>query len=240
MEKYNKDLQKTIDILKDKLEVADKVLSEYSKVNRELRSFNDDLTSKIRRLEKENAQCVRTMQMMLKIMNFCEKGLDNYINLRLEENHKVAELKEKEWWLINKVILSGNLVADPEIKQSGELTIAKYTLAVNRNFNRKEESGTDFIRCVAFNKQGEFAEKYLSKGKNIAVEGRIQTGSYENKKGEKVYTTDIIVNSHEFISSKKDDERVIPQAKPEPAPTDNDGFMEIPDNADDSGLPFNF
>ena len=138
------------------------------------------------------------------------------------------------------MILSGNVVADPEIKQSGELTIAKYTLAVNRNFNRKEENGTDFIRCVAFNKQGEFAKKYLSKGKNIAVEGRIQTGSYENKKGEKVYTTDIIVNSHEFISSKKEDERVIPQAKPEPAPTGNDGFMEIPDNADDSGLPFNF
>ena len=138
---------------------------------------------------------------------------------------------------MNKVILSGNLVADPEIKQNGELTIAKYTLAVRRNFNRKEESGTDFIRCVAFNKQGEFAEKYLSKGKNIAVEGRIQTGSYENKKGEKVYTTDIIVNSHEFISSKKDDERVIPQAKPEPEPKGNEEFMEV---GDDSGLPFNF
>lgn len=140
---------------------------------------------------------------------------------------------------MNKVILIGRLTDSPDVKYNGELAIAKYTLAVDRTFKKDTEQGADFIRCVSFGKNGQFAEKYFSKGKKIAVEGRIQTGSYENKKGEKVYTTDIIVNNQEFVESKTE-ERTIPQATPEPQPKDDDGFMQIPDSVDDSGLPFNF
>lgn len=140
---------------------------------------------------------------------------------------------------MNKVILIGRLTDSPDVKYNGELAIAKYTLAVDRTFKKDGDAGADFIRCVAFGKNGQFAEKYFSKGKKIAVEGRIQTGSYENKKGDKVYTTDIIVNHQEFVESKTE-ERNIPQAQPEPQPKDDDGFMQIPDSVDDSGLPFNF
>ena len=110
-------------------------------------------------------------------------------------------------------------------------------MAVDRQFKKDGENGADFIKCVAFGKNGQFAEKYLTKGKKIAIEGRIQTGSYENKKGEKVYTTDIIVNSQEFVESKSQ-ETVTRQAepKPEPTPTGNEDFMQV----DDTDLPFNF
>lgn len=137
---------------------------------------------------------------------------------------------------MNKVILIGRLTDSPDVKYNGELAIARYTLAVDRRFKKEGENGADFIRCVAFGKNGQFAEKYLAKGKKIAIEGRIQTGSYENKEGKKVYTTDIIVEHQEFVESKSE-ERVIPQAKPEPEPSTNDDFMQVPD---DSGLPFNF
>lgn len=138
---------------------------------------------------------------------------------------------------MNKVLLIGRLTDSPDIKYNGELAIAKYTLAVDRRFKKEGENGADFIRCVAFGKNGQFAENYLTKGKKIAIEGRIQTGSYENKKGEKVYTTDIIVENQEFVESKSE-ERVIPQAKPEPEPepSGNEDFMQV---TDDSGLPFN-
>ena len=138
---------------------------------------------------------------------------------------------------MNKVLLIGRATDSPDVKYNGELCIARYTLAVERRFKRNEDGGADFIRCVAFGKSGQWAEKYLSKGKKIAVEGRIQTGSYENKEGKKVYTTDIIIENQEFVESKSE-ERVIPQAKPEPQP--DDGFMQIPEGTDDSGLPFNF
>lgn len=145
---------------------------------------------------------------------------------------------------MNIVILNGRLTADPDIKYSNngdnQLCIARYTLAVDRRFKKDAEHGADFIRCVAFGKNGEFAEKYLAKGKKIAIEGRIQTGSYENKEGKKVYTTDIIVEHQEFAESKAAAEQNKPQAKPKPEPKEDDGFMQIPDNADDSGLPFNF
>ena len=126
---------------------------------------------------------------------------------------------------------------EPNIKYNEELCIAKYTLAVERNFKKEGENGADFIKCVCFGRQGEFAEKYLTKGKKIAIEGRIQTGSYENKKGEKVYTTDIIVNSQEFVESKAT-EKVTRQAepKPQPQPKGDEEFMDV----DDSQLPFNF
>ena len=90
------EIQKTIDILNDRLNVSEDMLTKYSQVNRELRSFNDDLASRIRRLEKENAQCIRAMQMMLKIINFCEKNLNNVLDQKLEENHERAKATEKE------------------------------------------------------------------------------------------------------------------------------------------------
>ena len=138
---------------------------------------------------------------------------------------------------MNKFLAIGRATDEPNIKYNDELCIARYTLAVERNFKKEGENGADFIRCVAFGKNGQWAEKYLTKGKKIAIEGRIQTGSYENKKGEKVYTTDIIVNSQEFVESKSQ-ETVTRQAEPKPQP-DNE-FLEIPDSADESGLPFNF
>lgn len=143
---------------------------------------------------------------------------------------------------MNKVILMGRLTRDPEVRYSqGEnaTAVARYTLAVDRKFNRDNEQTADFINCVAFGKLGEFAEKYLTKGTKIAVEGRIQTGSYTNKDGGKVYTTDVIVEAQEFAESKNSSSnkgnsngRAMPN-------TDNgDGFMNIPDGIDDE-LPFN-
>ena len=112
---------------------------------------------------------------------------------------------------MNKVILMGRLTRDPDVRysnsQSGDqLAIARYTLAVDRRFARRngsdDQQTADFISCVAFGRQGEFAEKYLHQGTKIAVTGRIQTGSYTNKDGQKVYTTDIVVENHEFCESK--------------------------------------
>ena len=136
---------------------------------------------------------------------------------------------------MNKFLAIGRLTDEPNIKYNNELCIARYTLAVDRNFKSNNDNGTDYIHCVCFGRQAEFAKKYLSKGKKIAIEGRIQTGSYENKKGEKVYTTDIIVNSQEFVESKSQ-EKVTRQAPPQPQPKGNEEFMDV----DDSQLPFNF
>ena len=135
---------------------------------------------------------------------------------------------------MNKVILIGRLCGDPEIRYSqGEnaTCIAKYRLAVNRKFKREGEQEADFINCVSFGKNGEFAEKYLHKGMKVAVEGRIQTGSYTNQEGQKVYTTDIVVESQEFCESKSEE-------KPAPTPSSvGDGFMNIDDSLE-SELPF--
>ena len=136
---------------------------------------------------------------------------------------------------MNKFLAIGRATDEPNIKYNEDLCIARYTLAVDRQFKKEGENGADFIRCVAFGKNGQWAEKYLSKGKKIAIEGRIQTGSYENKDGKKVYTTDIIVNSQEFVESKGQ-ERVTRQAPPQPEPTGKEEFMDV----DDSQLPFNF
>ena len=106
---------------------------------------------------------------------------------------------------MNKVILVGRLAADPEVRYSqGEnsTAIARYRLAVDRKFKRDGEPTADFISCIAFGKSGEFVEKYLHKGMKIAITGRIQTGSYTNKDGQKVYTTDVVVEEHEFCESK--------------------------------------
>lgn len=142
---------------------------------------------------------------------------------------------------MNKVILMGRLTRDPEVRysQAAEpMAIARYTLAVDRK--RKSggegEQGADFISCVAFGKNGEFADMYLHKGIKIAITGRIQTGSYTNRDGVKVYTTDVVVEEQEFAESKKSQESGDYQS-PEPT-TGTDGFMNIPDGIDEE-LPFN-
>lgn len=137
---------------------------------------------------------------------------------------------------MNKVILMGRLCADPDVRYSqGEnLTcVARYRLAVDRRFKRDGEQNTDFISCVAFGKNGEFAEKYLHKGTKICVCGRIHTDSYE-KDGQRIYTTDIIVEEHDFAESKAQSSG---QASTYAQPTDSDGFMNIPDGIDEE-LPF--
>ncbi len=136
---------------------------------------------------------------------------------------------------MNRVILMGRLTRDPELRYSqGEsaMAIARYTLAVNRGHRREQgDNGADFINCVVFRKGAEFAEKYLHQGTKLLVTGRIRTGSYTNKDGQKVYTTDVIVDEQEFAEKKQ-----FPgdgSALPEPA-----GFMNIPDGIEDEGLPF--
>ena len=146
---------------------------------------------------------------------------------------------------MNKVILMGRLTRDPGVRYSqGEqaTAIARYTLAVDRRFRREGDQQTaDFIGCVAFGRQGEFAEKYLRKGTKIAITGRIQTGSYTNKDGQKVYTTDVVVEEQEFAESKAASEGnggFTPADRPSPSVAAGDGFMNIPDGIDEE-LPFN-
>ncbi len=147
---------------------------------------------------------------------------------------------------MNKVILMGRLTRDPEVRYSqgdGAMAIARYTLAVDRRFNRNGDEGSaDFIGCVAFGRAGEFAEKYFRKGTKVLVTGRIQTGSYTNRDGVKVYTTDVVVEDQEFAESKNsnagnDGGYVSNNRAPEPSGA-GDGFMNIPDGIDEE-LPFN-
>ena len=157
---------------------------------------------------------------------------------------------------MNKVILMGRLTRDPEVRYSAgdnSMAIARYTLAVDRRFRRDGDSGSsaDFIGCVAFGRSAEFAEKYLRQGTKIVITGRIQTGSYTNRDGQKVYTTDVVVEDQEFAESKSASSeggsmmRQAPSpshAAPMPSPasaSSGDGFMNIPDGVEDEGLPFN-
>lgn len=150
---------------------------------------------------------------------------------------------------MNKVILMGRLTRDPEVRysQGGEnsLAIARYTLAVDRRFKRNGDDQTaDFIGCVAFGRNAEFAEKYFRQGLKVVVTGRIQTGSYTNKDGVKVYTTEVIVEEQEFAESRAEAEAnrasFQRQSAPSLAPSADagDGFMNIPDGIDEE-LPFN-
>ncbi len=148
---------------------------------------------------------------------------------------------------MNKVILMGRLTRDPEVRYSqGEnaSAVARYSLAVDRRFKREGDSQTaDFINCVAFGRQAEFAERYLRQGTKIAVTGRIQTGSYTNRDGVRVYTTDVVIEEQEFAESKAASgasNNNNYQASPAPAPSVDigDGFMNIPDGIDEE-LPFN-
>lgn len=142
---------------------------------------------------------------------------------------------------MNKVILMGRLVRDPEIRYAQNETgtaIARFTLAVDRRFKRQGEQEADFIGCIAFGKAAEHAEKYYRQGLKIAVTGRIQTGSYTNKDGQKVYTTDVIVEESEFAESKSSSNN---NSRPDPSNASTagpDGFMDIPEG-DFEELPFN-
>ena len=153
---------------------------------------------------------------------------------------------------MNKFIGIGRLTRDPEIKTAqtgdGQMTIARFSLAVDRKFKREGEQSADFLPCVAFRKQAESIEKWCRQGTKIAIEAHVQTGSYTNKDGVKVYTTDFIVDSWEFAGAKNEDTQN--QAQNNIANIGNsgwvskdelpsvDGFMNIPDGIEDDGLPF--
>ena len=155
---------------------------------------------------------------------------------------------------MNKVILMGRLTRDPDVRytQAAEpMAIARYTIAVDRRFQRRDagdDQTADFIGCVAFGRNAEFAEKYFRQGLKVIVTGRIQTGSYTNKDGQKVYTTDVVVEEQEFAESKATSDANagsfshaggFQQAPaPTPAADAGDGFMNIPDGIDEE-LPFN-
>lgn len=142
---------------------------------------------------------------------------------------------------MNKVILMGRLTRDPEVRYgAGEnsTAVARYTIAVDRRIKRDGEQSADFIGCVAFGRNAEFAEKYLRQGTKIVLTGRIQTGSYMNRDGQKVYTTDIVVEEQEFAENKAaGNGGQNNYSRPSAATSDTDGFMTIPDGIDDE-LPF--
>ncbi|RHP87810.1 single-stranded DNA-binding protein [Roseburia sp. AM59-24XD] len=148
---------------------------------------------------------------------------------------------------MNKVILMGRLTRDPEIRYANNennTCIANYTLAVDRRFKRQgDEQTADFIRCVAMGRGGEFAEKYLHQGIKLVVTGRIQTGSYTNKDGQRIYTTDVVVEEQEFAESKAAAQngnggQSAPPVQSGAADNSNDGFMNIPNGIEEE-LPFN-
>lgn len=152
---------------------------------------------------------------------------------------------------MNKVILMGRLTRDPEVRYSqgdNTMAVARFTLAVDRR-GRRDANGdgaqtADFISCVAFRTNAEFIEKYFRQGMRVLVSGRIQTGSYTNRDGQKVYTTDVVVEEQEFADSKgaaanMGDGGFQPSSRPQPSSAVGDGFMNIPDGVDDEGLPFN-
>lgn len=150
---------------------------------------------------------------------------------------------------MNKVILMGRLTRDPEMRYSSgenQTAVARYTLAVDRRFKRQggDEQTADFIQCVVFGRGAEFAENYLHQGTKIVVEGRIQTGSYTNKDGQRVYTTEVIVENQEFAESKAASQQngdggyqQAAPSRPEPTQAAGDGFMNIPDAIEEE-LPF--
>lgn len=151
---------------------------------------------------------------------------------------------------MNKAMLIGRLTRDPEVRYSqGEnaTAVARFTLAVDRRFKRANDTqDADFIGCVAFGKQAEFVEKYFRQGMKMVAVGRIQTGNYTNKDGQKVYTTDVVVEEVEFAESKNSNSGdsghqqggYQKEFKPEPSSAMGDGFMNIPDGIDEE-LPFN-
>jgi len=143
---------------------------------------------------------------------------------------------------MNKVVLMGRLTRDPDVRYTrGEraMAVANYTLAVDRRGRKSQEgeANADFIQCTAFDKAGEFAEKYFRQGMRVLISGRIQTGSYTDRDGRKVYTTQVIIEEQEFADSKGAGGEK--GQKSQQANVDADGFMNIPDGVEDEGLPFN-
>ncbi|MBO5484300.1 MAG: single-stranded DNA-binding protein [Lachnospiraceae bacterium] len=147
---------------------------------------------------------------------------------------------------MNKVILMGRLTREPEIRYSSgenQTAIARYTLAVDRRFKRQGDDQTaDFINCVVFCRGAEFAKNYLHQGTKIVVTGRIQTGSYTNKDGQRVYTTNVMVESQEFAENKaasqqNGNSQPSAPSRPEPTQASNDGFMSIPNSIEEE-MPF--
>ena len=143
---------------------------------------------------------------------------------------------------MNKIILMGRLTAEQELKYSSKdssMAIARYTVAVDRRFAKKDEgaTATDFIRCVAFGKAGEFASKYFHKGQRVLVEGRLQIGSFTNKDGQKVPTADVIIENQEFADAPKAGQ-VVPTASKESSASVMDGFIDVDGSTDDDEVPF--
>ena len=142
---------------------------------------------------------------------------------------------------MNRVILMGRLTRDPDVRYTqGEksMAIARYTLAVDRRGKKEsdqDQQTADFINCVAFDRAAEFAEKYFHQGMRVLVSGRLQTGSYVNKEGKKVYTTEVILTDQEFADSKGS---TAPETRQAQGVDMGDGFMSIPDGIEDEGLPF--
>ena len=143
---------------------------------------------------------------------------------------------------MNNVVLMGCLTSDPDIRYSqgdNPTCVARYTLAVDRRFKRDGEQSADFIRCIAFGKTAEVTEKWVGKGKRIVVQGRIQTGSYKNKDGATVYTTDVVVENMEFADSKGESTgNGNKQEPPVGGVPDDDGFLSVPEGIEEE-LPFN-
>lgn len=145
---------------------------------------------------------------------------------------------------MNKAILMGHLTRDPEVRYSqgdNATAIAKFTLAVERRIKRDNEASADYINCVSFGKSAEFAEKYFHKGTKIVIAGRIQIGSYTNKDGQKVYTTDIVIEEQDFAESKAASQQndsgnssTHSSSQQTQQPKSSDGFM----SPNDEELPF--
>lgn len=140
---------------------------------------------------------------------------------------------------MNQVQLAGRLTADPKVTQGqGENSaVARFTLAVDRRFKREGQPNADFISCVCFGKSAEFVDKYLHKGTKIIASGHIQTGSYTNKDGQRVYTTDVIIDQMEFAESKATSQQNAQSSPSTQTTTQNDDFMNVPDGIDEE-LPF--
>lgn len=140
------------------------------------------------------------------------------------------------------MILIGRLTRDPEVRYSDNgNSVARFSVAVDRKYKKENEQAADFINTVAFGKTAEFIEKYFSKGSKIVIEGHIQTSSYTNQDGQKIYTTDVIAREVEFGESKNSNNTAgaASGSRPEPSSAIGDGFMNIPDGVEDEGLPFN-
>ena len=178
----------------------------------------------------------------MKSNTICQVILAGSIILASCQSNNSAKQDESQQTMnetvMNKVILMGRLTREPDVRYSqnadGSMAVARYTLAVDRRRGRNSdnEQSADFISCVAFGRAGEFAEKYLHQGTKIVVTGRIQTGSYTNKDGQRVYTTDVVVEEQEFAESKSsaaaNSGAAYTPSRPEPSAAAGDGFMNIP------------